>query len=73
MKPPEKDRYAQTLQACNQLLRAQIACCTPIVATPDPGLEDVLVNMFREEWRLARGEAPLLSRSLTAHCHSKRF
>lgn len=42
-----------------KLLRAQIACCTPMLSLPDPALEDVFVNMFRAEWRLARGEAPL--------------
>ena len=42
-----------------KLLRAQNACCTPIVAMADPSLEDVFVNMFREEWRLVRGEVPL--------------
>jgi hypothetical protein len=42
-----------------KLLRAQNACCTPMVAMADPALEDVFVNMFREEWRLARGEAAL--------------
>jgi hypothetical protein len=43
-----------------KLLRAQNACCTPLLATPDPALEDVFVNMFREEWRLARGDVPLV-------------
>ncbi|MBL8414862.1 MAG: hypothetical protein JNM42_10535 [Propionivibrio sp.] len=42
-----------------KLLRAQNACCTPMLAMPDPALEDVFVSMFREEWRLARGEAQL--------------
>ncbi|WP_313950539.1 hypothetical protein [Accumulibacter sp.] len=46
------------LNAC--LLRAQRACCAPVarlLPAPMP-LEATFVAMFREEWRLARGEAP---------------
>ncbi len=41
-----------------KLLRAQRACCGPVAAASSapPALEDAFVAMFREEWRLARGE-----------------
>ncbi|EXI91014.1 MAG: hypothetical protein AW11_00355 [Candidatus Accumulibacter regalis] len=43
-----------------RLLRAQRACCAPVakmMPAPRP-LEAAFVNMFREEWRLARGKSP---------------
>ena len=42
-----------------KLLRAQTACCTPPAAPLDKTPEEVFVDMFREEWARARGEAPL--------------
>ena len=44
----------------SRLLRAQRACCAPVarmLPAPSP-LEATLVAMFREEWRLARGDSP---------------
>jgi len=46
------------------LARAQQACCESVAAMIPGGvgagsLERVFVDMFREEWRLERGEAPL--------------
>lgn len=42
-----------------KLLRAQTACCTPPATPPDRAPEQLFVDMFREEWARARGEAPL--------------
>ena len=44
---------------CAKLLHAQVACCAqplPVVSVPP---EDEFVAMFRNEWRLMRGDAPL--------------
>ncbi|MBI4742915.1 MAG: hypothetical protein HY777_15510 [Betaproteobacteria bacterium] len=43
-----------------KLLRAQRACCGQMAATisVQPAPEAAFVAMFREEWRLARGDAP---------------
>jgi len=43
---------------CAKLLRAQEVCCAAPVAAGVPP-EVLFAEMFREEWRLARGEAPL--------------
>ena len=45
-----------------RLLRAQRACCGPVAAMmPAPTTaEDDFLAMFRSEWRLARGDQPLL-------------
>lgn len=48
------------------LLDAQFACCEPVgrmqAASPDcQTLERTWLDMFAQEWRLARGEAPLRS------------
>lgn len=40
------------------LTRAQRACCLPALP-PDAQPEQAYLAMFREEWRLARGDAPL--------------
>lgn len=45
-----------------RLARAQRACCGPVAAmlpNEADALEQSFVDMFREEWRLARGHAPL--------------
>ena len=45
-----------------RLASAQRACCGPVSAWLPRGgvaLEETFVAMFREEWRLARGDAPL--------------
>lgn len=45
----------------SRLLRAQRVCCAPVaslLSAANP-VDDVFVTMFREEWRLARGEAGL--------------
>lgn len=45
-----------------RLARAQRTCCGPVAAVLPDGAEAVeraFVAMFREEWRLARGERPL--------------
>lgn len=44
-----------------KLAQAQRACCGDVAALMGDatGAEDTLLQMFREEWRLARGEAPL--------------
>ncbi|WP_301101001.1 hypothetical protein [Propionivibrio sp.] len=42
-----------------KLLRAQNACCTPLAVLPGKAPEERFVDMFREEWRLARGDALL--------------
>jgi len=45
------------------LREAQIACCDEVTralnAEPDAGRAAALVTMFRNEWRLARGAAPM--------------
>lgn len=41
---------------------AQIACCDALAQEPNrKALEDLVVAMFRREWQLARGAAPLRS------------
>lgn len=45
-----------------RLGRAQRACCGPVAAMLPPAgvdLEQAFLAMFREEWRLQRGDAPL--------------
>jgi hypothetical protein len=46
------------------LAQAQFACCEEVAAIlqgvhPEPTLEQDFVDMFREEWRAERGDAPL--------------
>ena len=42
-----------------KLLRAQRDCCIPAQELPEQSLEEAFVAMFREEWALARSDAPL--------------
>lgn len=44
-----------------RLARAQRECCGPVALLPQGGkeAEDAFVAMFREEWRLMRGDVPL--------------
>ncbi|MFZ4535902.1 hypothetical protein [Propionivibrio sp.] len=42
-----------------KLLRAQMACCMPAALMSEQTLEESFLAMFREEWRLARGDAAL--------------
>lgn len=45
-----------------RLARAQRACCGPVAALLPQGgeaAEEAFIAMFREEWRLMRGDAPL--------------
>ena len=44
---------------CAKLLHAQEACCALPVAADSPLPEVLFAEMFREEWQLARGDAPL--------------
>jgi len=44
---------------CTKLLHAQEACCALPVAADAPPPEVLFAEMFREEWRLARGGEPL--------------
>ncbi len=42
-----------------KLQQAQRACCSPAPALPDTTPEDLFMDMFRQEWQLARGDLPL--------------
>ena len=57
---------------CAALLHAQEACCaTPIAAGVPP--ETLFVEMFREEWRLARGDTPLARIAIVDENPSAQF
>ncbi len=56
-----------------KLLRAQTACCTPLAAPPDKTPEEVFVDMFREEWARARGEAPLTRIAIVDEAPAAQF
>ncbi|MFT3850786.1 MAG: hypothetical protein QM739_19590 [Propionivibrio sp.] len=44
---------------CAKLLHAQEACCASLPPSTGVAAEEVFVDMFRSEWRLARDDAPL--------------
>ena len=56
-----------------KLRRAQTACCTPPGTRPDKTPEEVFVDMFREEWALARGEAPLARIAIVDEAPATQF
>jgi hypothetical protein len=58
--------------------QAQQACCDGVADylarhPTGPELEDQIVAMFREEWRLARGDAPLRSVAIVDESPAKQF
>ena len=58
-----------------RLLRAQRACCGPVAAMmPAPTtVEDDFLAMFRSEWRLARGDQPLLCAAIVDEAPAAQF
>jgi hypothetical protein len=56
-----------------KLLRAQIACCTAEEALPEKSPEDRFVDMFRDEWALARENAPLLRIAIVDQAPASQF
>lgn len=56
-----------------KLLRAQTACCTPPATPPDRAPEQLFVDMFREEWARARGEAPLTRIAIVDQAPATQF
>jgi len=60
------------------LTRSQLACCRevePLMRTPTDltGLEDRWIGMFRAEWQLARGNAPLRHIAIVDEAPSSQF
>jgi hypothetical protein len=56
-----------------KLSRAQYACCAPSAAMPDLALEDMFLSMFREEWRLACGNAALTRIAIVDEAPASQF
>ena len=56
-----------------KLMHAQRVCCTPMPAPMAEAPEDQFVAMFREEWRLTRGDAPLKSIAIVDEAPASQF
>lgn len=56
-----------------KLMRAQRACCTPMPTMLAEAPEDLFVDMFREEWRLTRGDAPLRRIAIVDEAPASQF
>jgi len=56
-----------------KLMRAQRVCCTPMPTLMSEAPEDLFVAMFREEWRLTRGDAPLQRVAIVDEAPASQF